>query len=72
MFSSMVKYSNMVLITRHEFPHNRRAFTVYSICAFRVGCSYLLRVQTITVTATHRKKERIGAYLFSGACSHFK
>jgi hypothetical protein len=28
-FDGKVQYSNLVLITRHEFPHNHYTFTVY-------------------------------------------
>lgn len=48
-------YSNLVLITRREFPnfpHNRHTFTVY-LC-LQGWCSYLLRVRNIS--SNQRKK----------------
>jgi hypothetical protein len=48
------------------------AIPLLYICAFRVGCS-LLRVWNISASAaTTEKKERVGAYVLSGACSLFK
>lgn len=46
------------------------AIPLLYICAFRVGCSYLLRVQ-MEHQQRPEKKERVGAYTLSGACSLF-